>query len=106
MSWKVITSDTFMNQEKVFPAAQPSVLRIIQNARKFPEVKKIIVFGSCTESRFSPVSDIDIFVEQDSAERFLLAKGLERGVDYWTRSTCDEKLLQEIETKGVVVYEQ
>lgn len=104
--WKIVTKEHFKNQELVFPAAQESVLQIIKNAEKYAAVKKIIVFGSCVESRFSPMSDIDIFVDQDSDERYLLGKGLMRGVDYWTARTVDESLMEEIRKKGVVVYER
>ena len=104
--WKIVTKEHFKNQSLIFPAAQESVLQIVKNAKKYNDVKKIIVFGSCVENRFSPMSDIDIFVEQDSDERYLLGKGLIRGGDYWTARTVDEALMKEIRAKGVVVYEQ
>lgn len=104
--WKIITDETFLNQSKIFAAAQPSVLTIVRNARQYPEIKRIIAFGSCVESRFSPISDIDIFVEQDVEKRFRLSKGVQRGVDYWTPFNCDDMLLKEIQTKGVLVYER
>ena len=103
--WKKVTREHFRNQELIFPAAQESVLQIIKNAIKIDDIKKITVFGSCVESRFSPVSDIDIFVDQDSKEHYLLASGLLRGVDYWTKQSVDISLMNEILKKGVVVYE-
>lgn len=105
--WKIVTNEHFKNQEFVFPAAQESVLQIVKNASKYKDIKRVTVFGSCIESRFSPMSDIDIFVEQDSNERHLLGKGLLRGVDYWTAQAVDEYLMKEIREKGVVVvYER
>lgn len=105
-SWKIVTKDNFQNQQYVFPAAQESVLRIVRNAKNIPAVERVTVFGSCVESRFSPHSDIDIYVEQDVDERFLLAKGVMRGVDYWTQYYCDQDILKEIKRNGVVVYER
>lgn len=104
--WKIVTPDRFLNQQLVFPAAQPSVACIISNARKYDAVKKIIVFGSSVTSAFSPTSDIDIFVEQTDDKRYLLAKGCQRGVDYWRREDCDSGLIREIEKTGVVVFDR
>lgn len=102
--WKIVTDDNFMNQNMVFPAAQPFVACIVDNARKYPAIKKVVVFGSSVTSAFSPVSDIDIFVDQDDTRRYLLAKNVIRGVDYWRKQDCDEGLLREIEKNGITVY--
>ncbi len=104
--WKIVTNDHFMNQQLIFPAAQPSVACIVRNAQKYDAVNKIVVFGSSITSAFSPVSDIDIMVEQADQKRYLLAKGCQRGVDYWRREDCDAALLQEVEKNGVVVFER
>lgn len=52
--WKIVTNDHFLNQDKIFPSAQPT-------------------------SSFSPMSDVDIYVEQNPDSRYLLAKGCLRG---------------------------
>lgn len=52
------------------------------------------------------MSEIDIYVEQENPERVPLARGLRRGVDYWTQYSVDDGLMREIEQKGVTVYER
>lgn len=104
--WKIVTHDHFMNQNLIFPAAQPSVACIVKNAEKYPSVKKITVFGSSVTSAFSPVSDIDILAEQDDGIRYPLAKGCMRGVDYWRKDDCEESLIAEVSKNGIVVFQR
>lgn len=106
MAWKIVTKETFMNQELIFPAAQESVLQIVKNAKNFPDCKRIVVFGSSVSNRFSPMSDIDICVDQTSTQHYSLARGLMRGVDYWRKEACSSELLEQIEKEGVLVYER
>lgn len=104
--WKIVTNDHFLNQDKIFPSAQPTVAQIIKNAEKYPEIKRIIVFGSSVTSSFSPMSDVDIYVEQNPDSRYLLAKGCLRGVDYWRDCDCDEVLRKEALKNGVEVFKR
>lgn len=104
--WKIVTDDNYMNQQLIFPAAQKDIGKIIENAKQYESVQEIIVFGSAVTSSFNPTSDIDIFVKQSDSHRYLLGKGLVRGVDYWTREDCDEALLKEIIKNGVIIYKR
>lgn len=105
--WNVF-SDYFMNAEKIFPTQQKDVYRIINEAKKYPETEKIIVFGSSVTSACNPWSDIDIYFQLSSPVICynVVSKDVEAPVDKWDNFTVSDELYKEILENGVVVYER
>ena len=104
--WKNVSDGNFMNVEHVFPLQQRDVLKIVEKAKTIPEISKIIIFGSSVTSACNPWSDIDVYVVQDSINTKITFEDLEAPVDKWTNFTVDDELLEEIEKKGICVYEK
>lgn len=105
--WKVCVDEdsVFQNVELIFPTQQVDVSKIIDVFSKLEEVKKIIVFGSSVTAACNPWSDIDLFVQIDREIR-LKKPRIEVPIDLWTNFDVDENLMNEINEKGVVVYER
>jgi predicted nucleotidyltransferase len=104
-SWNVVSS-SFMNVEHIFPTQQKDIADIIAKSKECKEISKIIIFGSSVTWLCNPWSDIDIYFELES-NRMLPSFGISDTVlDKWTNFDVDEELLNEIMTKGVVVYER
>lgn len=104
--WKVcIKEHVFMNVEKIFPTQQKDVSVLVWEYSLNPAVKKIVVFGSSVTSACNPWSDLDVFVEL-TEEVILRKPRVSTEVDLWTNFDVDERLMLEIEEKGVVVFER
>ncbi len=98
---------------RIFPSKQADVYRLIQYVSENSCIDNVIIFGSSVTWRCSVSSDIDIAVGADiSEDDFVTLSGLMRNV---IDSECDilhlnsiknEMLLNEIYTKGVVVYDR
>ena len=104
--WNVC-SKPFKNAEYVFPTQQNDVFKIISAAKKDPNIKKVIVFGSSVTSACNPWSDIDVYFElnEDNPANIDVC-GIEVPVDKWDNFSVDERLRKEIDETGVVVYEK
>ena len=105
--WKICVEESkrFKNVEYIFPTQQLDVEKIISNFSLNKGVKKIIIFGSSVTSACNPWSDIDVFVELEQ-ETSLKKPRIEVPIDLWTNYDVDDRLMQEINEKGVIVYEQ
>lgn len=106
--WKNCLRDNrldFMNVTSIFPTQQNDVSDIVCELQKNTNVRKIVVFGSSVTSACNPWSDIDLYVELNTEQNLRLPR-VEALVDLWTNFDVDERLLQEIITTGVTVYEQ
>lgn len=105
--WKICVSDeeTFLNIEKIFPTQQRDVGEIVRSLQVNTSVRRIVIFGSSVTSACNPWSDIDVYVELDE-EQHVRVPQLEVPTDVWTNFDVDDRLMAEIEEKGVAVYER
>lgn len=102
--WKVCIDKPFKNASKIFPTQQRDVARIVESVKLDSNVKSVTIFGSSVTWGCNPWSDIDVYYELKEEKKLPKVK-LENPRDAWTNFTVDETLLEEIQTKGVVVYE-
>lgn len=104
--WRVI-GDYFLNVNKIHPLMQSHVRNIINELIQYNNVKRIIVFGSSTTWQCHSESDLDIYLElsdnNEPFKQYLLS--YPKNIDYWNNYSVDKRLLNEIISKGVVVYE-
>jgi predicted nucleotidyltransferase len=68
----------------------------------FPEIKKIILFGSLAEGRFGQDSDIDIYIEGLKPENYY--KALHKLEELYT-DTDSRDFIEKIKARGIVLYE-
>lgn len=101
--WKVCIDDPFMNCEKVYPIQQRKVRELLDDILDDGSVKEVIVFGSSVTERCHIGSDVDIYVSLES-EKSPITKAHDFAFDLWTDSMVDERLMKEINEKGVKVY--
>jgi|SRR3989344_1226562 len=86
---------------------------IILESKMFPKIKKIFLFGSCIQNKFTLNSDIDIAVEimdvsKDDCNKFrreIMGNANER-VDFKIYNLLPKKIKDEILSKGKVLYEK
>lgn len=75
----------------------------------FPEIKKIMLFGSLAEGRFGRSSDIDLYIEGLKPENYYKALHkledlLGKEVELYT-DTDSKDFIEKIKTRGIVLYE-
>ncbi len=105
-NWKIV-SDRYLNVSKIHPLKQRQVNDLINFLKGYNSVNKIIIFGSSITNRCHTGSDLDFYVELD--ENINLNKAISSVIsnyDYWNNFTVDSRLLNEIQKKGVLVYER
>lgn len=103
--YRVCIKEPFMNCEKIFPIQQRKVKDFIEHATEKNFVNKIIIFGSSVLDRCHVGSDVDIYCELSRDDK-VVTKYMGFVFDLWTNYTVDEDLMNEINKKGVVVYER
>lgn len=104
--WKICIEEPFMNCEKIYPIQQKKVKQLLDIIAKNEYVNKIIIFGSSVTDRCHIGSDIDIYVELDKEVKGLIDDAVYFVYDLWTNFMVDNRLLNEIERKGVIVYDR
>lgn len=102
-SWKICIDDPFDNCERIYPIQQRKVRALIDDITENDNVNEIRIFGSSITEKCHMGSDVDIFVDTD-VPRDLIAHAHDFAYDLWTNDTVDERLREEIMTKGVKVY--
>lgn len=103
-TFNVCIKKQFLNVDKIYPIQQAKVKEIIEDIVSSNKVLKIIIFGSSVNDTCHIGSDIDIYVETKQAN-IKLKKAYNYKIDLWTTRTVDKRLLKEIISKGVTVYE-
>jgi predicted nucleotidyltransferase len=83
----------------------------ILDSKYFPDIKKIVLFGSTVENQRSFRSDIDIAVEFEEinvkeATKFRIEMNLDKNVDVQVYNLLPDKIKKEINEKGKVIYER
>ncbi len=104
--WLAMTKP-FKNINFIFPTKQPDVIKMIDVCQKDNNIKKIVIFGSSTTSLCNPWSDIDIYFEfKKEPNSYPSIKSKTAVFDKCDNFNVDDALLEEINKKGVIVYEQ
>lgn len=77
---------------------------------KYPEIEKVIVFGSFTDGRFNTSSDIDLYIQGLKASQYYEAKrfieeitGID--IDLYT-DTDNADFINKVKSRGKVLYER
>lgn len=89
----------------IHPLKQREVEQLIEKMRECPQIMKAVVFGSSTESRCTPFSDIDVLLYGEPCP--FQAPVNESAYDIlWERNLpADAEIRDVIAREGVVVYE-
>jgi len=102
--WKICIDKPFENCNRIHPLQQHKVRQLIDDISSSEGVSRIVVFGSSATNRCHIGSDVDVYVEMK--EELSPVKGTYGfDVDLWNNFMVDERLKNEIERTGVVVYE-
>lgn len=104
-TWKICVSPAFQNCEHIHPLQQKNVARMLNDFRKDENIVKVIVFGSSVSPRCHNESDLDLYVVLKK-EKKVIQNYYDFTYDIWTNFSVDERMLNEIQKKGVVVYER
>ena len=111
MSWDVckFVRYPYPNAERIFPLKQAAVEMAIEACKKNPRIQGLIVFGSTVRPDCNPWSDVDLYVVGgDRYADSLIISHPTQAFDIWYESDRkqmpDEKLFQEIDRTGVLVY--
>ncbi len=97
---------------RIYPLKQRQVSDIYQAAKAFPEIKRILIFGSSVTPRCRIDSDLDICIDETSGDGkkiFDMQKAM-GDISGWN---CDivmfgnlgEKMKETVVKEGVVIYE-
>ncbi len=86
---------------------------VIEQSKYFPGIKKIILFGSTTDSQRTFRSDIDLAVEFNEISlkeatlfRINVSGQLQEKTDVQVYNVLPDKIKEEIDKKGKVIYER
>ena len=97
----------FKKANRVHPLMQLRVEKLIHSFYKDENIKKLVLFGSSLEFRCDSYSDIDLYIEKYDREKKLeYVPELDCEVDIVTDLPPDSRLYQEIEDKGLVLFER
>lgn len=103
----VMEGVSFPNANRVHPLMQRRVEKIIQSARADKNICRLVLFGSSLEFRCSSNSDIDIYIEKyDADKKWSSFPDIDCEVDIITNLSPDNRLYQEIEHTGLLLFER
>ena len=105
--WRAVAKPYFYNINKIFPTKQKYVSKLVEECKKDPNVKRVIIFGSAVLARCNLWSDIDVYFEFEKPPTNYPTIGEQKQVfDKFCNFGVSETFLDEITKKGVVVYER
>lgn len=97
----------FKNANRVHPLMQSKVEQLVQTISKDKNVRRIVLYGSSLEFRCNSNSDIDLYIEKDDKDKKLEPLPvLDCEVDIVTNLPLDSRLYQEIDRKGLLLFER
>lgn len=105
IKFKVCIPNYFMNCEYIHPLQQRKVAELIDYLSKDDNVNKIIIFGSSVTDKCHNYSDVDFYLDLKEDKR-VISKAFDFVFDKLTNFIVDDRLMKEINNKGVVVYER
>ena len=102
-----------MNIDKVNHIKRDQVSSCIEIVKTLPRIKRMIIFGSSVTDYCSKDSDIDICLDIEGSTKgmdlFEVSKNISKvcgyNCDMLTYGKLQGKIKEEVDTKGVVVYE-
>ena len=98
---------SFQNANHVHPLMQTRVEKLIRSMYRDKNICKLVLFGSSLEFRCNSNSDIDIYIEKyDKEKKLEYFPDLDCEVDIVTNLSPDSKLYQEIDKKGLLLFER
>jgi len=106
--WDFVVLDgvTFLNCNRVHPLMQKRVEKLLDVWKLDTNIRKVVIFGSALEFRCSSRSDLDVYIEKKDTNRPLAKEpDLDCALDIVMDLAHDSRLYQEIEKKGLVVWE-
>ncbi len=104
--WKIV-SEPFKNAQYIFPTKQRDVFHMIGQCKKDPNVKKAVIFGSSVTASCNPWSDVDVYFElNEDTGKLPVCAPAKSAFDKWSNFSVSKELLEEINEKGVTVYER
>lgn len=91
--------------QKIHPLQRKKVEHLLSLLLPDEDINTIIIFGSSITNRCHRDSDVDIYVDVER-EKKLIHEYIPFKFDLWTNFLVDERLLNEIKKKGLVIYER
>ena len=89
----------------IHPLKQKNVELLIEEAKKHPSIRYVIVFGSSTEERCTPYSDIDVMLSGAFHIRFIPPDCDVFDILHAECTPYDAAIWDEILRDGVLVYD-
>lgn len=103
----VMDGISFPNANRIHPLMQGRVEKIIRAASQDPNIRRLILYGSSLEFHCSSASDIDLYIEKyDPKKKLLGFPDLDCETDIITNLPPDNKLYQEIDKTGLLLFER
>jgi len=103
--FKICIPNYFENCEYIHPLQQRKVSELVNYLKDNENVNKIIIFGSSVTNSCHNYSDVDIYLDLKENKR-VINKAFDFVFDKITNFMADDRLMKEINTKGVTVYER
>ncbi len=98
---------SFKNANRVHPLMQTRVEKLIHTLSKDENIRRIVLYGSSLEFRCNSSSDIDLYIEKDNKDKKLnFFPELDCEVDIITNLPPTSRLYQEIDRKGLLLFER
>lgn len=99
--------------KNIFPLMQKEVQKVIDEAKKIPQINRVIIFGSAVTFNCGIDSDLDIAIDApdvlEDDEFLALTRPIRRALNVDSdmihyNSIRNKLLLEQIDSKGVSVY--
>lgn len=103
--WKTYIELPFQNCDKIVPFQQRKVADFVKDVSRDANVDRVIVFGSSVTGQCHADSDVDFYVQMDEEKKLNLS-AYDFIYDLWTNFNVDQRMLNEINQHGVIVYER
>lgn len=105
--WRICINEPFDKCEYIYPIQQRKVKILLDELKKNELVKKIVIFGSSITSRCHSGSDVDIYVEFKENPRCIpIDCYVDFGYDFWDNYHVDQRLKNEIDKTGLILFEK
>lgn len=103
----VMDGISFQEANRVHPLMQGRVEKLLHVLSGDANFRRVVLFGSSLEFWCSSSSDIDLYVEKyDSEKKLEYFPDLDCEVDIVTNLSSQNRLYQEIERTGLVLFER
>lgn len=100
-----LVKQTFMNINHIHPLKQHRLGAFLDEVEKYPEIKRVVVFGSSTSEACTEFSDVDVLLFGGFGSKFVPPSNDEYDILYAERLPKEASIWNEIRRDGVVIYE-